>query len=365
MTEAPLHFVVPGSIDQRTGGYLYDARMVAEMRAAGRRVQVQELAGRFPDADDAAREGMDAALTGMPDSACVVIDGLAGGGLPGVLDRHADRLRLVALVHHPLAEETGLSGEEAARFARLEREALASCRGVVVTSAFTRSRVEAYGVPPERVRVAVPGTEPAERAVGPGADAPPALLCVASLTRRKGHTVLLEALHRVRDLPWTCSFAGSGSLAPEYARTVSTLASALELGDRVTFLGELAMAALDRVYHTSSVFVLASHYEGYGMALTEAMARGLPVVSTTGGAIPYTVPGEAGVLVEPGDADALAGALRAVLTDEGGLLKRLRSGAARVATTLPDWNRAGRDFMAAVEHAARGGVMGQGRAVAS
>ncbi len=365
MTEAPLHFVVPGSIDQRTGGYLYDARMVAEMRAAGRRVQVHELAGRFPEADEIATEGMDGALGAMPDAACVVIDGLAGGGLPGVLERHAHRLRLVALVHHPLADETGLSEEAAARFARWEREALASCRGVVVTSPFTRSRLEAYGVPPERVRVAVPGTEPAERAVGPGADAPPALLCVASLTPRKGHPVLLEALHQVRDLPWTCAFAGSGSLAPDHARMVSKRASALGLGERVAFLGELAMAALDRVYHTSSVFVLASHYEGYGMALTEAMARGLPVVSTTGGAIPYTVPREAGVLVDPGDPDALAMALRAVLTDEGGLLERLRVGAAGVATTLPDWNRAGHDFAAAVDQAALGGVMGPGRAVAS
>ena len=365
MTEAPLHFVVPGSIDQRTGGYLYDARMVREMRAAGRGVVVHELAGRFPDADHVAAERMERTLGSVPDGAPVVVDGLAGGGLPDVLARHAERLRLVALVHHPLAEETGLSRAMAARFAASERKALSACRGVVVTSPFTRSRLEAYGVALDRVRVAVPGTEPAERAVGPEAGRAPALLCVGSITPRKGHPVLLDALHQVRDLDWTCALAGSAALAPDHARQVSEQVGALGLTDRVAFLGELDEPALEQAYRTSSVFVLASHYEGYGMALTEAMARGLPVVSTTGGAIPYTVPAEAGVLVEPGDARALAGALSALLTDEDGLMGRLRRGAARVAGTLPDWRRAAGDFMAAVDDSARGRVIHTSETVAS
>jgi glycosyltransferase involved in cell wall biosynthesis len=354
VTEAPLHFVVPGSIEQRTGGYVYDARMVGEMRAAGWRVEVHELAGSFPDTDTMAATSMARALGSIPDDAPVVIDGLAGGGLPEVLAPHAHRLRLVGLVHHPLAEETGLPEASATRFAQSERAALAVCRGVVVTSPFTRSRLEAYGVPLRLVHVAVPGTEPAEPALGPGPGAPPRLLCVGSITQRKGHLVLLEALERVRALPWTCALAGSASLDPAHARLVSRRLQDLGLGERVDFLGELDRDALDEAYRTSSLFVLASHYEGYGMALTEAMARGLPILSTTGGAIPYTVPVEAGVLVPPGDADAFADALKSLLADGGDRIGTLRSGAVRVAGMLPDWREAARDFMVAVNAAAKG-----------
>ena len=353
MTEGPLHFVVPGSIDQRTGGYLYDARMVEEMRAGGQKVVVHELDGVFPDADDVATKSMTRALEAVPDASVVVVDGLAGGGLPGVLMDQAERLRLVGLVHHPLAEETGLSETTAARFARTERAALTACRGVVVTSPFTRERLEAYGVPMRRVRVAVPGTEPAPTAVGPGNGAPPSLLCVGSLTPRKGHLVLLDALDEIRDLSWTCALAGSDRLAPEHAKLVCERIQALRLGDRVAFLGELDKASLDEAYRTSSIFALASYYEGYGMALTEAMARGLPVVSTTGGAIPHTVPAEAGMLVPPGDARAFAEALRGLLTDEGERLATLRAGAVQVARTLPDWPGAAAHFMAEVVAAAR------------
>lgn len=354
MTSRRIHVVVPGAIDQRTGGYLYDARMVAEMRAGGREVVVHELDGAFPAGDEVARRSMDAALERVGDDELVVVDGLAGGGLPDQLGGHARRVRLVGLVHHPLADETGLPAGEAARLAASERAALAMCRGVVVTSRFTAERLGAYGVAARRIRVAVPGTRPAAPAAGPAVGAPPQLLCVGSLTPRKGHRVLVEALAAVRELEWNCSLAGSETLDPAHARDVRRVVSDHGLEGRVSFLGELDEPALDRAYAEATLFVLASHYEGYGMALTEAIARGLPVLSTTGGAIPYTVPAEAGVLVEPGDVGALARALRGLLVDPDGTLAKLREGALRVAADLPDWPAAGATFLSAVEEAGRG-----------
>jgi glycosyltransferase involved in cell wall biosynthesis len=356
-----IHIVVPGALDQRTGGYLYDARMVSEMRAAGRDVVVHELDGSFPAGDEVSRACMEAALGRVRDDELVVVDGLAGGGLPEVLDRHARRVRLVGLVHHPLADETGLPEEEAARLAASERAALASCRGVVVTSRFTAQRLGAYGVAARRVRVAVPGTRPASPASGPEAGVPPRLLCVGSLTPRKGHDVLVEALAAVAELEWSCALAGSETLDPGHALEVRRAVADHGLEGRVTFLGELDEASLDRAYAEASLFVLASHYEGYGMALTEAIARGLPVLSTTGGAIPYTVPAEAGVLVEPGDVSALARALRGLLVDPDGTLAKLRHGALRAAADLPDWPAAGATFLAAVEAAGRGAPPGVSR----
>lgn len=348
MSAPTVHLVVPGSLYQRTGGYLYDARMVSEMRASSREVVVHELDGAFPEGDDTARSSLERTLAALEHGATVVVDGLAGGGLPNVLREEAHRLRIVGLVHHPLADETGLDPDAVARFHASERAALAACRGVLVTSPFTAQRLSAFDVRPERVRVAVPGTEPAERATGPGAGEPPQLLCVASLTPRKGHDVLVDALAAVSDLPWSCVLAGSGAYDPAHTASIRAHVRLRNLEQRVRFMGELDKERLDAEYGRSTIFVLASHYEGYGMALTEAMARGIPVVSTTGGAIPYTVPAEAGVLVPPGDAVRLAGALRSLLTDSD-LLASLRAGAGRVARDLPDWSRASRAFEAGID----------------
>ena len=197
-------------------------------------------------------------------------------------------------MHHPLADETGLDAARRARFAALERAALAACAGVVVTSAFSARRLEAYGVAPARVRAVPPGTDPVPLAAGPEPEDPPLLLSVGTVTPRKGQRVLAAALARLAALPWRCVCAGSLERDPGYAAEVTAFARETGLGDRLRFAGECGAAELDRLYHRASLFVLPSYYEGYGMALAEALARGLPVVSTTGGAIPHTVPADAG-----------------------------------------------------------------------
>jgi glycosyltransferase involved in cell wall biosynthesis len=348
-----LHFVVPGPLAQLTGGYVYDANIVAGLKALGWRVHVHNLEGRFPDADQVARDALDAVLTSLPDDARVVIDGLAMGGLPAPIETHAERLRVVALVHHPLAEETGLSVADARRFRESERRALAPCRGVLVSSAFTARGLGAYGISATNVRVVVPGTEPARPAAGPLAGEPPVLLCVASITPRKGHDVLVDALARVRDLEWTCVCAGSLDRDRPYADAVLRRVAAAGLAGRIELSGEREGEALEALYRGASVFVLASHYEGYGMALADALARGLPVVSTTGGAIPFTVPAEAGILVEPGDAAAFAAALRALLGSDTTPRARLAAAALRHAQTLPGWRDAAASFALAVDELTR------------
>lgn len=347
----PIHWMVPGPLDQRTGGYLYDARMVRGLRALGREVDVHELEGRFPDGDTRARASLSAALARVPDGGCVVLDGLAMGGLPDEVAAQADRLRLVALVHHPLCDETGRTPDEAAHLFELERRALASAAGVVVTSAFTARRLRDFGVPEGRIRVVEPGTERAKEAPGPPRGEPPALLCVGSVSPRKAQVDLVRALDRIRDLPWSCIVAGSTTRDRRYADHVAQEIRGRGLEDRIRLVGELGSDALDRAYHRASVFVLPSHYEGYGMALTEALARGLPVVSTTGGAIPWTVPEAAGLLVPPGDVDALARALASVLSPDRGAaeaLERLRAAARAQVQSLPTWDEAVSGFVRAV-----------------
>jgi glycosyltransferase involved in cell wall biosynthesis len=347
-TAAPLHLIVAGPLDQRTGGYLYDARIVRELREAGREVVVHSLDGRFPDPDVRARTSLDETLSAMDDRGRVVIDGLAMGGLPEVIESHADRLSMVALVHHPLADETGLSAADRDRFEAAERRALAAVAGVVVTSPFTAARLADFGVGQDRIRVVRPGTEPARVSAGPPSGASPRLACVGTLTPRKGQDLLVEALAGLSDLPWHCVLAGSPDRDRDFAARVHDAVRRFELQSRVDFLGELDHAALDEVYEQATVFVLPSHYEGYGMALTEALARGLPIVSTTGGAIPYTVPGDAGILVPPGDVLELRAALRRVLCDPEARAE-MRDAARRHAPTLPRWSDQAERFATMLE----------------
>ena len=355
MSRPRLHLVVPGPLDQQTGGYLYDARMAAGLRRRGWEVEVHNLEGTFPAADAAAEASLHGALSALEDGSRVLVDGLALGGLPDPVVAHRGRLRILALVHHPVSDETGLSAEVRAGLAVRERNALAAAAGAIVTSRFTARGLGRFGVPAARVRVAQPGTDPAPPATGPEPGAPPQLLSVASVVPRKGHDVLVAALARLRDLPWRCVCAGSLEREPDYVRRVRALVEEHGLAGRVRFAGECLRAALERMYASSSIFVLASHYEGYGMVLTEALARGLPVVSTTGGAIPDTVASDAALLTPPGDDRALAGAIGSLLDpdeaagdESAGAGARRRAGLAaaarRQAAGLPDWDTAVRAF---------------------
>lgn len=368
MTAPSLHLVVPGPLDQRTGGYLYDARMAEGLRRRGWRVTVHSLRGRFPDADEAARTSMTAALAGMPDGATVLVDGLALGGLPEPVAAERRRLRILALVHHPLSEETGHPPEVRERLAGSERRALAATDGVVVTSRFTARGLPRFGVDAGRVRVVEPGTDPAPReSAGPPAGSPPRLLSVGAVVPRKGHDVLVRALARIAHLPWECDCAGSLERDPGHAARVLADVESRGLADRVRFAGECDEAMLAALYAQSALFVLASHYEGYGMVLAEALAHGLPIVSTTGGAIPETVPAAAAVLVPPGDDAALAAALAPLLARPGmdgaspsganpsgagrsGAERRavLAAAARRHAEALPGWDEAAASFAEAL-----------------
>ena len=336
----PLHLVVPGPLDQRTGGYIYDRRIVEGLRASGRAVEVHELAGAFPQVDRVARRAAGRAIEAMPRSALPVIDGLA---LPAFADL-TRRLPQpwVALVHHPLALETGLSPAEAEAFAGLERRLLAQAARVIVTSEATRRDLAAYQLEERRIGVVHPGTDPAPLAkgsAGPGL----ALLCVASLTPRKGHVVLLEALAALRTLDWRLTCVGSPERDPACARAIALACERLGLRERVELAGEHPEAELGRYYDGADLFVLASYHEGYGMVLAEALARGLPVVATMAGAISDTVPDGAGLLVPPGDPGVLAAALRRVMT-EPELLAELVAGARAARRDLPAWDDAANAF---------------------
>ena len=341
-----LEFIVPRGLETRTGGFIYDRRIVEQLRNSGWQVTVHELDASFPVPSVPAQREAAAILARIPAGRPVVIDGLALGGMPAIAEREATRRTLIALIHHPLAFETGLTRATARQLRAAERRALAAVPRVIVTSHTTAQAMADYAVAPERVTVVRPGTDPAPLAQGSGCCAVN-FLCVATLTPRKGHAVLVEALAGLRDRAWQLTCVGSAEHDPDTATAVGRQIVASRLKDRVIMRGELQESALNNEYARADAFTLASYYEGYGMALAEALARGLPIVAAAGGAVPETVPAAAGLLVPPGDSIALRTAL-AQLIDDGELRARLREGARTARHSLPTWREASERFAAVV-----------------
>ncbi|HET7315506.1 glycosyltransferase family 4 protein, partial [Salinisphaera sp.] len=316
---SPTRLIVAGDPEQYTGGYIYDARIAEALTRSGRPIETLGLAGRFPAADDDAARALAEALAARADGEIVIVDGLVYGALPEVVVREADRLRLVALVHHPLADESGIDGALADRLFESERRALGHAARVIVTSAFTADRlVMAYGVARADLDIVEPGLDKPEhpvRPVGNKRPGTPHLLCVASLIPRKGHAVLVEALAALTDLDWRCDCIGDTERDPACAADIRAAIDRHGLAGRVHLMGGRPPAALSAAYADADLFVLPSYYEGYGMVVTEALAHGLPVITTTGGALADTLAPHAGLAVPPGDAEALADALRRLLSD--------------------------------------------------
>jgi glycosyltransferase involved in cell wall biosynthesis len=344
-----LAFMIPGDLEALTGGYEYDRRIIGGLRTLRWTIDVENLDGSFPDPTPFAREDTSRRFAALSDGSLVMIDGLAFGALAEEAAREHRRLRLVALVHHPLADETGIDPQLAASLEQSERRALATARLVIVTSRPTALGLSRYGVDPDRIAVVEPGTDPAKLARG-SADALVHLVCVASLTPRKGHEVLVEALARLADQPWHLTCVGSLDRDPQTANRVRALLAQYSLSDRVTFTGDLRQPELDREYDRADVFVLPTFHEGYGMVVAEALGRGLPVVSSPTGAIAELVTSDAGVLVPPGNVPELARVLSEVIGSKA-LRARLAEGARSIRDRLPTWDIAARRMAAALERA--------------
>ena len=333
-----LVLIVPGSLEILTGGYGYDRRMVAGLRARGWSVAVRQLDGSFPLPTSTARDDASRVLAAIPDGTTVLVDGLALGALPEEIERETARLRLVALIHHPLAAETGLPPDVAARLETGERRALAAVRLVIVTSGATADALTDYRVDRRRIAIVEPGTDRAPLARGSRGPALH-LLCVATLIPRKGHEILFRALAEIPNRNWRLTCVGSAGRDPRTATDLCAQLGTYALANRVKLAGEADGAALAAHYDGADAFVLASLHEGYGMAVAEALARGLPIVSTAVGAIPELVGRDGGLVVPPGDVQALADALVQVLGDAR-VRDRLRRGAELVRTRLPTWDDA-------------------------
>jgi len=329
----PLYFVFPGDLGTPTGGYHYDRRLISELRTLGKQVIPIALSDRFPTPDKDALVDAEQKLSAIPDGAQVMIDGLAMGVMDQIVSRHARRLSLIALCHHPLSLEAGLSAAQQDALHHSEKRSLHCARATVVTSPHTAEILRnQFDLDTNSILVACPGTDRSEFA--PCTGNPPRLLTVASLTRRKAHDVLIESLGALKDLPWQARFVGGDHFDREWAQQLKAQVNQEQLARRIDFVG--SVENLQPEYQQADLFVLPSRFEGYGMVFAEALAAGLPVIAARAGAVPDVVPASAGILVPADDAEALAAALREVLTDSS-RRQALQRGARQAALALPGW----------------------------
>ncbi|HEY5333951.1 MAG TPA: glycosyltransferase family 4 protein, partial [Solirubrobacterales bacterium] len=320
-----VYVVVPDGIDdpcRPSGGNTYDRHLCRELGSHGWSAHERAVAGFWGRPGGASFAALEETLRQVPDGAVVLLDGLVASTAPEVLVPQADRLRLIVLVHMPLGHRPA---DDAVR--PREGAVLTAATATVTTSAWSRRRlIELYELPADRVRVAEPGAPAAEPARGTAAGG--ALLCVGAVVSEKGHDILLEALESISALSWHCTCLGSLDRNPAFVESLRRRSFEGGLGERVSFTGPRTGADLDRSYASADVLVHPSRAETYGLVVTEALARGLPVIAAeVGGLVEALGEGTAGprpgLLVAPEDPVALGDALGAWLGDAG-LRVRLR-----------------------------------------
>ncbi|SHJ63450.1 Glycosyl transferases group 1 [Roseomonas rosea] len=338
-------FALPAPLDAISGGYNYDRRILHGLRELGHVVRVEEMAGRHPLPDEAAEAAARSVVGRLAEGEVLVVDGL---GLPAFAGLPATA-RAVGLIHHPTALETGFPAADREALLQRERALFPAMARLITTSRLTAERLSAeFAVAPSRIGTVEPGTEEAARAAGSGGPGC-SILAVGTLVPRKGYDVLLRALARLTDIEWTLTIVGAPR-DPVHAAGLKALAEELGIAQRVTFAGEVEGEALEALYARADLFASASHWEGYGMAVAEALARGLPLAVTSGGALADLAPRDAAVICAPGDANSLSRAMRRPIYDPG-LRQAMADAAWRAGQALPRWTDRAAAFAREIEAA--------------
>lgn len=329
--------VLYGGLDERSGGFRYDRRLVEGLRAAGDTVDVVELPWR------AYWRGLLDSATGrlrdrFPDGVDVLLeDELAHPSLLRV--NRTLPYPVVSIVHHLRASEPRRLSPV---YRAIEARYLDTVDAVVCNSTTTRSTVTDAGVPSDATVVAPPAGDRFDPDVSASTIArrarrdPFTVTFVGNIERRKGLDTLVEGLARA-DEP--CDLTAVGRpVDGSYVATVRDQIRDAGLADRVELAGELTDSALASVLRESHLLAVPSRYEGFGIVYLEGMSFGLPAIATNaGGAADVVTDGETGVVVDPADPAAVGTALTALARDRE-RLATMGLAARRRYERHPDWS---------------------------
>lgn len=332
-THRPLAFAIPGDIDTLTGGYIYERHLLQGLRRIEHDVEHIPLPASFPNPDPDQMAETVARLAKVAPTRPLILDGLVFGAI----ETHGlakVRAPIVAMIHHPLALESGLDPDRRAHLFRTEYDNLRLARHVIVPSPHTRRILMAqYDVAAEAITIARPGVDRPRLTHAP--TTPPLILSVGILHPRKGHDILIDALAMLGDLDWRAVIAGN-PWDQNYEIGLRQQIADSPVASRIQLAGRVSTDELEQLYSSASIFALATRYEGHGIALDEALIRGLPIISCDTGAVPDTVPNGAGILVPPHDPQSFAEALHQIISDDA-LRSRITTFAKKIGRQLPDW----------------------------
>lgn len=349
-----LVFAYPGDLQTVTGGYLYDRCIVRELTALGWEVELLSLGPGFPFPDQETLNQAEQLLSQVRSGKPIVVDGLALGVMPEAIAQASVHHPVIALIHHPLAYESGLTSDQQAKLQNSEKLALSYADHVIANSPLTaQTLTESFGVDSKKITIVIPGTHRVS---------PPLhqvrtrftnqdefkWLSVGSIISRKGFDILIKALEPLNAMPWSLSIVGDTTRDVKAYSDLLDSITFFDLQDRIHIHGVVDDVCLDSLYRGADGFVLASLFEGYGMAYAEALSYALPVIGTSGGAIIQTVPDSAGILTPPGDIPSLTEALRMVMSDRS-QRERLSLGAQEAASKLPTWPESAKIFADAIQ----------------
>lgn len=385
-------FVVPESVADPanpSGGNRYDLEVERALAECGWQLQMCLMAGDWPRPTEDHQSALAEVLGAMPDGATVMIDGLIGCAAPQILESEGRRLRVVVLVHMPLADEIGLDPAVGRALEASEARALRCATTVIATSLHTASQLLGrYGLEREKVHVAAPGVHLPQQAVDAGGErlvldvetvtdlddkalvtAQAKLarstggrwLSVGAVTPVKGHDRLVSALAPLADDPrWELRIVGPTHRDPGHVATLLSLIDEAGLADRITLTGPLHGTDLETAYRWANLLLHPSRREAFGMAITESLSYGTPVFTHYTGGMPDalgTIPDRVtptggrprrhpGRLLD-WDTSAWTSALREWL-DDTDLQEELRDNARQRRHTLRTWNHTALETISAL-----------------
>jgi glycosyltransferase involved in cell wall biosynthesis len=299
-----IHFVISGDIHKLTGGSIYNERIMSGLKLCGHDVKVHHLNDDFPFPSDKSleycRKDLLAIKTGEP----VIIDSLVFGVIPDVLKKLSQANPVIALIHLLLSSNSDFTAYEFMLVKRSEREALKFAAKIIATSSYTEMELLNLGMDKDKIRIIIPGVDiyPQKKSFN---ETPGHLVCISNYTPGKGHIVLVHALRKLKDKAWELHCYGNMDFNPGYVAWLNGVIQSSGLKDRFFLHPPLERHQLTDVLLLADLFIHPSDFETYGMAVTEALAHGVPVIASSGGGIRQTIPESMGRFFEPGDADGL------------------------------------------------------------
>ena len=337
-----IHFLIPEDINLLKGNYVYNKRIAEGLKAIGHQVIIQQLPDDFPFPSDTSLQQCRQIMGAIPQAEPVIIDNLVFGVIPDILKDFYLQKPIVALVHITLSADPNLTAYQREMVLSLEKKAQKYAKKFIVSSSYTANLLTAAGIEKNQINVIIPGVDNyPQKKIYPGK--PSKLLSIANFTRNKGYMTLMKALTALKNKDWELHCYGNLNFDKEYVDELQMIIRRNGLKEKVWLHGPVSGKELSDVYLNADLFIHASNFETYGMAVAEALAHGIPVITSTGGGICETVPVKMGQFFNPGDVYVLQTIIEELLENPQ-LYKTLYTEASTYHNQVHTWQKSLESF---------------------